>query len=75
MADKPLNMTTRYFTIFPDDIIPVWTVSGVVMGRRARVVGDGRRGGVVVMGRRGGVVGDGRRGGVVGDGEEGRSGW
>ena len=25
MSDRPLNMTTRYFTIFPDDIIPVWT--------------------------------------------------
>ncbi|KAL5506722.1 hypothetical protein EMCRGX_G008453 [Ephydatia muelleri] len=25
MADRPLNMATRYFT-FPDDIIPVWTV-------------------------------------------------
>eukprot|EP00731_Ephydatia_muelleri_P004170 Em0002g346a len=29
MADKPLNMTTRYFTIFPDDIIPVWTQYGI----------------------------------------------
>ena len=28
MADKPFNMATRYFTIFPDDIIPVGTVSG-----------------------------------------------
>ena len=31
MADRPLYMTT---SIFPDDIIPMWTVSGVVMGRR-----------------------------------------
>eukprot|EP00731_Ephydatia_muelleri_P004202 Em0002g378a len=29
---SPLQMATKYFTIFPDDIIPVWTVSGVVMG-------------------------------------------
>ena len=34
MADKPLNMATRYYTIFYDDIFPVWTLSGVVMGRR-----------------------------------------
>ena len=27
-------MATRYFQIFPEDVIPVWTVSGVVMGRR-----------------------------------------
>ena len=46
MADSPLQMATRYFTIFPDDIIPVWTVSGVVMGRVWTVSG--------VMGRRGG---------------------
>ena len=29
IADRPLNMATRYFTIFPEDIVPVWTVSGV----------------------------------------------
>ena len=55
MADRPLNMTTRYF-IFPDDIIPVGTVSGVVMGGGEEWLvmgggeewcGDGRRGGVV----------------------------
>ena len=33
MADKPMNMVTRYM-YFTDDIIPVWTVCGVVMGRR-----------------------------------------
>ncbi|KAL5506571.1 hypothetical protein EMCRGX_G008243 [Ephydatia muelleri] len=25
IADRPLNMATRYFTIFPEDIVPVWT--------------------------------------------------
>ena len=65
MADKPLNMTTRYFTIFPDDIIPVWTVSGLVMGGGEEwlVMGGGEE--WCGDGRRGGVVGDGRRGGVV----------
>eukprot|EP00731_Ephydatia_muelleri_P004239 Em0002g415a len=38
MADKPLNIATRYFTIFPDHIIPVGTVSGVVMGRRLGIL-------------------------------------
>ena len=45
--DRPLNMATRYFHIFPDDIIPVWTVSGVVMGRRGvdfEWCGDGEEG-------------------------------
>ena len=50
MADRPLNMATRYFT-FPDDIIPVWTVrvwGGCVMGSRVGVdcvwCGDGEEG-------------------------------
>ncbi|KAL5506597.1 hypothetical protein EMCRGX_G008279 [Ephydatia muelleri] len=34
---KCFETTTLYFTFFPDDIIPVWTVSGVVMGRREGV--------------------------------------
>ena len=48
MADRPLYMTTRYFTIFPDDIVPVWTVSGVVLGGGEGVdckwCGDGEEG-------------------------------
>ena len=34
-VDRPFSMVARYFTIFPDDqIVPVCTVSGVVIGRR-----------------------------------------
>ena len=29
-----MGCTYLYFSIFPDDIIPLWTVSGIVMGRR-----------------------------------------
>ena len=59
IADRPLNMATRYFTIFPEDIVPVWTVSGVVMGRREGVdwCGDGEEGVWTVSGVKGeGVV-------------------
>ena len=32
-----MGCTYLYFSIFPDDIIPLWTVSGMVMGRRGGV--------------------------------------
>ena len=40
MADRPLNMATRYFTIFPDDCECDGRSGGcgVVMGRRGGVV-------------------------------------
>ena len=48
-------MVTTYFTIFPDDqIVPVCTASGVVMGRRGGVdcewCGNGEKGKVKEMG-------------------------
>ena len=44
MADRPVNMATRYmYFIFSEDIITLWTVSDLVMGRR-RGCGDGEEG-------------------------------